>query len=125
MKHDTPEELKRALDKKEEKLRIQRGRSKKLRILLDTRTKKMVSLWGALEDIRRAVDLACPNGDPGDWTHLVQSVRKLVSEHTTMRAALNRETVRAAVLEEKLQEGRDKIPGLFRTLWKWLRGRRS
>lgn len=121
MKHDTPEELKRRLDKVEEKLEKQRNRSRRLRILLDTRTKKMVSLWGALEDIRRDVDRVLENGKPGDWPSLVQSVRKLVKNHVRLTAALSRESVRAALLEETLREEQAKSPGIFQTIRKWLR----
>jgi hypothetical protein len=126
MRHDTPEELKRALDKKAEALKRQRSRSKKLRILLDTRTKKMVTLWGALDDIRRDVGrVASDLPDPGDWTSLVQSVRELVNDYVTLKFALSREAVRAALLEERLREEQEKAPGLFLYVRRWLQRRRK
>jgi hypothetical protein len=126
MRHDTPEELKRAIDKKAEALKRQRSRSKKLRILLDTRTKKMVTLWGALDDIRRDVGrVASDLPDPGDWTSLVQSVRELVNDYVTLKFALSREAVRAALLEERLREEQEKAPGLFLYVRRWLQRRRK
>jgi hypothetical protein len=124
VKHDTPEELKRAIRKLQEKLDRQRLRSKKLRILLDTRTKKMISLWGALEDIRRDVEAVAPGTKPGYWRALVRSVRRLVNEHVAMRTALGRDAVRAALQEEVMKEEQEKAPGLFRSVWNWLQTKR-
>ena len=108
--HSDSESLRRRLDKLEASNARYKTRVKKLRTLLDERTEKLTELWGCLDDIKREIERIRPDGEPGDWKALVDTVRKVASEYKALSS-------RQDVIEDRLEEAMRRV-----SLWQWVLG---